>query len=134
MNFKWLLVAAAVSTFIAGVLHLTLVPNSLGRNPLIGIFFLVAGIAQIFWVLPTIKNWGKIWFYVGIAGTVILIIVWVMTRMPDNPITGRGAPINNIGVATEVSQIIYIAISVGIIAMYKKPTMISKSNERDGKR
>lgn len=133
MNLKWLLVAAAVSTFIAGVLHLTLVPNLLGRNPLIGIFFLVAGIAQIFWVLPTIKNWGKVWFYIGIVGTVILIVMWVMTRMPDNPITGRGAPINNIGIATEVFQIIYIAISIAILVVYKKPLVVSKSDPRDGK-
>lgn len=134
MSIKWLLVAAAVSTFIAGVLHLTLVSNSIGRNPLIGIFFLVGGIAQIFWVLPTIKNWGRIWFYIGIAGTLVLIIMWAMTRMPDNPITGRGAPINNIGVATEIFQIIYIATSVVIILNYNRTSIFSKNSIKDSKR
>jgi len=134
MSIKWLLVAAAVSTSIAGVLHLTLVSNSIGRNPWIGIFFLVGGIAQIFWVLPTIKNWGRIWFYIGIAGTVVLIIMWAMTRMPDNPITGRGAPINNIGVATEIFQIIYIATSVVIILNYNRTSIFSKNSIKDSKR
>jgi uncharacterized membrane protein HdeD (DUF308 family) len=134
MVIKWLLVAAAVSTFIAGVLHLTLVSNSIGRNPWIGIFFLVGGIAQIFWVLPTIKNWGRIWFYIGIAGTLVLIIIWAMTRMPDNPITGRGAPINNIGVATEIFQIIYIATSVVIILNYNRTLIFSKNSIKDSKR
>jgi uncharacterized membrane protein HdeD (DUF308 family) len=134
MSIKWLLVAAAVSTFIAGVLHLTLVSNSIGRNPWIGIFFLVGGIAQIFWVLPTIKNWGRIWFYIGIAGTLVLIIMWAMTRMPDNPITGRGAPINNIGVATEIFQIIYIATSVVIILNYNRTLIFSKNSIKDSKR
>jgi uncharacterized membrane protein HdeD (DUF308 family) len=134
MVIKWLLVAAAVSTFIAGVLHLTLVSNSIGRNPWIGIFFLVGGIAQIFWVLPTIKNWGRIWFYIGIAGTLVLIIMWAMTRMPDNPITGRGAPINNIGVATEIFQIIYIATSVVIILNYNRTLIFSKNSIKDSKR
>jgi len=134
MSIKWLLVAAAVSTFIAGVLHLTLVSNSIGRNPWIGIFFLVGGIAQIFWVLPTIKNWGRIWFYIGIAGTLVLIIMWAMTRMPDNPITGRGAPINNIGIATEIFQIIYIATSVVIILNYNLTSIFSKNSIKDSKR
>jgi hypothetical protein len=134
MVIKGLLVAAAVSTFIAGVLHLTLVSNSIGRNPWIGIFFLVGGIAQIFWVMPTIKNWGRIWFYIGIAGTLVLIIMWAMTRMPDNPITGRGAPINNIGVATEIFQIIYIATSVVIILNYNRTLIFSKNSIKDSKR
>lgn len=134
MNIKWLLVAAAVSTFIAGVLHLTLVSNSIGRNPWVGIFFLVGGIAQIFWVLPTIKNWGRIWFYIGIAGTLVLIIMWAMTRIPDNPITGRAAPINNIGVATEIFQIFYIATSLVIIMKYNRTSLISKESLKDSKR
>jgi|KBSMisStaDraftv2_1062788.scaffolds.fasta_scaffold1456791_1 hypothetical protein len=134
MNIKWLLVAAAVSTFIAGVFHLTLVSNSIGRNPWIGIFFLIAGIAQVFWVLPTIKNWGRVWFYVGIVGTLVLIIMWAMTRMPDNPITGRAAPINNIGVATEILQIIYIATSVVIVLKYNRTSLFSKESIKDSKR
>lgn len=134
MNIKWLLVAAAVSTFIAGVLHLTLVSNSIGRNPWVGIFFLVGGIAQIFWVLPTIKNWGRVWFYIGIAGTLVLIIMWAMTRIPDNPITGRAAPINNIGVATEIFQIFYIATSLVIIMKYNRTSLISKESLKDSKR
>lgn len=128
MNIKWILVAAAVSTFIAGVLHLTLVSNSIGRNPWVGIFFLVGGITQIFWVLPTIKNWGRIWFHIGIAGTLVLIIMWAMTRMPDNPITGRAAPINNIGIATEIFQIIYVAASVVIILKYNRTLIFSKGS------
>lgn len=134
MNIKWLLVAAAVSTFIAGVFHLTLVSNSIGRNPWIGIFFLIAGIAQIFWVLPTIKNWGRVWFYVGIVGTLVLIIMWAMTRMPDNPITGRAAPINNIGVATEIFQIIYTATSVVIILKYNRTSLFSTESIKVSKR
>jgi hypothetical protein len=85
--------SAAATTFIAGILHLTLVPNVIDRNVNTGIFFLVGGIAQIFWVLPTLRLWGRGWYCVGIAGTLILIIVWVITRIPNNPITGRGGPI-----------------------------------------
>ena len=81
-----------------------------------GTFFVVAGIAQIFWTLPMARRWGRIWYYIRIAGTVILIILWTVTRVP-NPITeGRALPINEIGVAIEVFQIVYIVITAIIIA------------------
>ena len=94
--------AAAATTGIAGILHLIFASNVIGFNTLNGTFFIVAGIAQLFWALPMIKRWGRVWYYIGIAGTIILIIVWAMTRMPGNPITGRGGPINEIGIAIQV--------------------------------
>ena len=108
--------AAAGTTAIAGILHLILVPNVIGFNVNNAMFFLVSGIAQIFWVLPMIKRWGKIWYFIGIAGTIILIIMWAITRMPGNPITGRGGPINDMAIAIEVFQIAYVIITAIIIA------------------
>jgi hypothetical protein len=107
---------AAATTAIAGILHLSLVPDIIGRNLNSGVFFLISGIAQIFWVIPMLKRWGRTWYYIGIAGTIILIIMWVMTRVPGNPITGRGGPISEMAVAIEVFQVAYIIITAIIIA------------------
>jgi hypothetical protein len=107
--------AAAATTAIAGILHLILVPNVIGRNPNSGIFFIVSGIAQIFWVIPMLKRWGRIWYFIGIGGTIILIIMWTITRMPGNPITGRGGPISEMGIAVEIFQVAYIIITAIII-------------------
>src|SRR5215203_477720 len=108
--------AAAATTAIAGILHLSLVPDIIGRNLNSGVFFLISGIAQIFWVIPMLKRWGRTWYYIGIAGTIILIIMWAMTRVPGNPITGRGGPISEMAVAIEVFQVAYIIITAIIIA------------------
>src|SRR5215217_6323494 len=108
--------AAAAATAIAGILHLSLVPNIIGFNMNSAIFFIGAGLAQLFWVVPMIKRWGRIWYYIGIVGTIILIIMWVMTRVPGNPITGRGGPISEMAVAIEVFQVAYIIITAIIIA------------------
>jgi hypothetical protein len=113
--------AAAATTVIAGILHLIYVlpptnPYVLGTNILGETFFIVAGIAQIFWALPMVKRWGKIWYHIGIAGTAILIILWALTRAP-NPITGgRAFPIDEMGIAIIAFQIAYIMITVIIIA------------------
>lgn len=107
--------AAAATTAVAGILHLSLVPNVIGRNPNSGIFFIISGIAQIFWVIPMLKRWGRIWYFLGIGGTIILIIMWVITRVPGNPITGRGGPIGEMAIVIEIFQIAYIIITAIII-------------------
>jgi hypothetical protein len=119
---------AAICTGIAGILHLVLVPNAIDSNINNATLFLVGGIAQIFWVLPMIKRWGRIWYAVGIVGTVILIGLWVITRIPDNPITGRGGPINERAIAVEIFQIAYVAITVLIMVKEKirKPSSIEE--------
>ena len=116
--------AAATTTAIAGILHLVLVPNMIGFNINSAIFFTVAGLAQLFWAVPMIKRWERIWYYIGIVGTIILIIMWAMTRIPGNPITGRGGPINEIGIAIQIFQIAYIVLTVIIIG--KETTTTTK--------
>ena len=122
MTNRILYYAAAATTAIAGILHLSLVPDIIGRNLNSGVFFLISGIAQIFWVIPMLKRWGRIWYYIGIAGTIILIIIWVMTRIPDNPITGRGGPISEMTIAIEVFQIAYVVLTAIIIVKDTKRT------------
>jgi hypothetical protein len=117
--------AAAATTAIAGILHLIQASNVLGFAPPIGIFFIVAGIAQLFWVVPMIKRWGRPWYYVGIGGTIILIILFVITRMPGNPITGRGAPISPMAIAIEVLEAAFIGLTAAIIVYEMKRKRIS---------
>jgi hypothetical protein len=40
----------------------------------------------------------------------------VITRIPDNPITGRGGPVSELAIATEVFQIAYVVLTAVIIA------------------
>ena len=92
----------------------------------VGTFFLVAGIVQVFWTLPIVRAWGRIWNYVGIGGTIILIIVWTITRYPDNPITGRDLPVNSIGVAVEVFQVAFIILCALMIARDRRTIGVNK--------
>jgi uncharacterized membrane protein YuzA (DUF378 family) len=118
---KLLLYAAAASTFIAGVLHLALVPMFFKQmSPNAMIFFIVSGLAQLFWVIPTIKKWILPWYYIGIGGTIVLIILWIIA------IPGSGYPIRETDVAIEVSQIAFIILSIIIIK--KNRAEIKSSN------
>ena len=112
--------AAAATTAIAGILHLVLAPNFLEFNLNTGIFFIVAGIAQLFWVVPMIRKWGRPWYIAGIAGTIILIALFAITRMPDNPITGRAGPIMPMALVIEVMQLAFVGLSIAIIIYESK--------------
>jgi hypothetical protein len=116
---------AAATTAIAGILHLIQASNSLGFNLNFGIFFTVAGIAQLFWVVPMIRRWGLPWYYIGIGGTIVLMILFVITRMPDNPITGRGGPISPMGLAIELLQAAFIVLTAIIIVYEIKRKQLS---------
>jgi hypothetical protein len=111
---------AAGSTLIAGILHLSLVANAIDRNFNTGILFLIGGLAQVFWVLPIIRGWNKVWYYVGIGGTLALILIWVITRFPGNPINGRGGSIGETAIAVEVFQVAFIVLCIIILAKDRK--------------
>lgn len=117
-----LAISAAVCTGIAGILHLSMLP---AFNQQMTILFLIGGLAQVFWILPTIKDWGRIWDYIGIMGTVAFILLWVITRMPDNPITGRGGMIGDTAIATEIFQIAYVALMT-IMVYVRQQKIVSK--------
>lgn len=109
---------AAATTAIAGIIHVILGSDSNSVNT--QILFVVGGAAQIFWVIPMIRKWGTVWYFVGIGGTIVFIAIWVITRIPDNPITGRGGRISDNGILVEVFQIAFVAITIAILALEKR--------------
>jgi hypothetical protein len=131
MNTKILYYAAASTTAIAGILHVIMTPNILNFSLNGAILFAVGGAAQIFWALPMIRKWGKIWYGIGIAGTLVLIAIWIVTRIPGNPITGRGAMVNQMGITVEVMEWAFVALTAAILVMESRKRRIDKRTASD---
>ena len=126
-KFTILLYAAAATTFIAGILHTSRFIETISSGEQIGnpdILFLVGGIAQVFWVVPIIRQWGKTWYSIGIAGTAVFVLLWAITRIPENPITRRAGPVSTEAIIIQIFQIAFIILSI-IISM--KSTNIKDS-------
>jgi hypothetical protein len=127
-NLKYYFIAAAVATAIAGIVHLYMPiahPQMLNNIP-IATFFLGSGIAQLFWVIPMIRRWGKVWYYIGIAGNIAFILLYVLTRFPGNPINGRGGDADIIDLTCEFAQVAYIIITSIIIAKERKLKIVQE--------
>jgi hypothetical protein len=133
MNTKVLYYAAAATTAIAGILHLIMTPNILNFSPNGAILFSVGGAAQIFWAIPMIRRWGRVWYSVGIGGTLVLIAIWTITRMPGNPITGRGAMVNEMGIAVEAMEWAFVGLAAAIIMTEYKMRRLDKKSEIDSR-
>lgn len=131
MNIKWLYYAAAATSAIAGILHLILAPNMLNFNPNSAILFFVGGAAQLFWAVPMIRKWGRVWYGVGIGGTLVLIAIWIITRMPGNPITGRGGMVNEMGIAVEALQWTFVGLTAAILVIESRMKRIDTRTASD---
>jgi hypothetical protein len=131
-NYQYLFIAAAVATAIAGIVHLYMPlshPRMLGNIP-IATFFLGSGIAQLFWVIPMIKRWGRMWYYIGIAGNIAFIILYVITRFPGNPVNGRGGDVDIVDITCELAQVAYIAITAVILLKERSMKLVHKEQLR----
>ena len=127
-NYQYLFIAAAAATAIAGIIHLHMPlshPRMLGNIPT-ATFFLGSGIAQLFWVIPMIKRWGRIWYYIGIAGNIAFIILYVITRLPGNPVNGRGGDIDVVDMTCEIAQVVYIAVTAVILAKERSIKVVDR--------
>jgi hypothetical protein len=108
----------AASTFIGGVLHLAIILMFFAFTPVnVMIFFLVSGACQLFWVIPVLKRWSNVWYYIGIGGTTILIALFVIA------VPARGLPISELEITTELVQIVFI---IGSIMIVKERTTKAK--------
>jgi hypothetical protein len=108
----------AASTFIGGVLHLAIILMFFAFTPVnVMIFFLVSGACQLFWVIPVLKRWSNVWYYIGIGGTAILIALFVIA------VPARGLPISELEITTELVQIVFI---IGSIIIVKERTTKAK--------
>ena len=122
-------IAAGASTAISGILHLVWASSIIGKAPpIFSIFFIISGIAQAFWALPMIKRWRRKWYYVGLAGTVVLVILYAATRLPNQLTGGRPTPTNEIGISILIFEIAYIAITSKILIRERR---IKKVRDRE---
>ena len=123
---RLLLYTAGAATLLGGILHLMMIGPALKPYnfpmellPYTDTLFIIAGIVQIFWALPMIKDWGLRWCYIGIIGTIALTGLLILTRIP-NEITGAALQDRNpMALLTEISQSLYIGVTAIIIARKK---------------
>jgi hypothetical protein len=67
-------------------------------------------------------------WYSGHTGS---IAIWIITRMPGYPITGRGGMVNEMGIAVEAMQWAFVGLAAAIIVMELQRKRIDKRTASD---
>ena len=107
---------AGARLVIPGILHLLAASEALHINLSTGMFFVIVGLAQIFYTWPTIRRWGRSWYYIVIIGTAILITIWLGSRIPSGTIRG-GIGCTSLLPIDPISIIIVLAAEFGFILL-----------------
>jgi hypothetical protein len=132
-KYSILYYAAAGATAIAGILHLILAPGMLNFNPNATILFAIGGSAQVFWAVPMVRKWGRAWYSIGIGGTVAFMLIWIVTRFPGNPITGRGGGVNEMAMAVESMEALFIGLAAAILVLESRMKKIDSRIAQDSR-
>jgi hypothetical protein len=107
---------ASVAVAFAGVVHLILAPQHFEHAPAHGLFFAVAGVAEIVWALLFLRNPSDRMYYVGIVMAGALVVIWAATRIIPAPFHGHVEPIDLGGIVCKISELIGIVALVSLAA------------------
>lgn len=128
-------IAAGLSV-LAGVLHIIIVPEHLEEWWGYGTFFIIAGVAQLFYALLLVFHpWqpdpirgaqglaATRVFWAGIIGNGLLIALYIVTRTIGIPFFGPGAgeiePVSLIGVMTKVIEALLVVTLIMLLRRSK---------------
>jgi len=132
-NLELVFYIAAISTIGAGIMHLLMLGPALKPVnfpmellPYTDGLFTISGIMQICWAIPMIKKWGVKWYYIGLAGTIGLSLLLLMTRIPNGITNLPLEDKNPMALLTEVFQFLFIAVTSIIIINERKSISMSK--------
>ena len=116
---KYLIAVLAITT---GIIHLLLLEEHLEESVLFGIFFVVSGAALIGYSIVAMFTSRRVVYYVGIGGTVILIGLYLFTRLVFVPFSPDGGveSISGLDILTKVIEAALLGTLVYALSAQRK--------------
>jgi hypothetical protein len=107
---------ASLAIAAAGVIHLILAPQHFGHAPAHGIFFAVAGLAQILWAVAFLRDPNQRMYYSGLVLAGGLIALWAITRFLPAPFHHHPEAIDLGGIVCKLSELVGLGALLAIAA------------------
>lgn len=116
---KYVIAALAITT---GIIHLLLIQEHLEESLLFGVFFASSGTGLLAYSVVVRFSSNKIVYYVGIGGSVILIGLYLFTRLVTVPFSEESGveAISGLDIVTQVVQIALLGVLIYVIAAQRK--------------
>jgi|SRR3990170_5619929 len=97
--------AAVLTMVLAGAMHLYVVREHWARAPAHGLFFLVAGLFQIGWSIAFLRSDSEALRRLGFVGSLVLVLLWAVTRFIPAPFGHGPEGVDAPGVATKICEV-----------------------------
>jgi len=101
-------------TALAGAIHLWIIPEHWAHAPAHGLFFLVAGIAQIIWGIALWRRPSTRLYYIGVLMAGWLIVLYGITRWLPAPFGHGPEGIDTIGLVCKLCEVLGM-VTLGIL-------------------
>jgi hypothetical protein len=112
----------------AGLVHLVLAPQHYAHAPAHGIFFAMAGLAQIVWAVAFLRQPTAQMYYAGLALAGSLIVLWGFTRVFPAPFHDTPEAVDISGIICKISELVglgallVLAAQGGVLGLAKQTT------------
>ena len=130
---RWLYAAAGLSA-LAGVIHLLVTPEHFEEWSGYGLFFLIAGLAQLIYAPVLLRQpANRSLLIAGIAGNALIIALWIVTRTLGIPLGPEAGEVEAIGVLDTLSKLAELALIGCLVALLGRggQTHLPASTEGD---
>jgi len=101
---------------LAGLIHLGIAPEHYAHAPAHGVFFVLAGVAEILWALAFWRRPTPRRYHLGLALAGGLIVLWAVTRVLPAPFGHGPEPVNASGLVCKASELIGVLSLVMLAA------------------
>ncbi len=126
----WLYSAAGLSA-LAGLLHLLVTPEHFEEWIGYGLFFLIAGLAQVFFAVVLLRQpANRNLLLAGIAGNALIVGLWVVTRTLGIPLGPAAGEVEAIGAVDTVSKLAELALIGCLFVLLGQTRQIHPDSER----
>lgn len=122
----WLRRMAAVLTIAAGAIHLAQVGSHFAEAWTFGLFFLVVAGIQVLGGALLFARRPVLWFWLGIAGSAVVIALWVVSRSVGLPFGPEPGHTEELGSADAAASLIE-ALTIVLLALWLR----ARSRVRD---
>lgn len=106
---------AALLVALAGLIHLLLAPQHWAHAPAHGVFFVVAGIAEIAWGVAVWRRPSLALYYIGLVGAGGLVVLWGITRVLPAPFGHGPEPIEMMALVCKASEGLSMVVLAALI-------------------
>ena len=105
-----------IAIILAGLIHLAVAPEHYAHAPAHGVFFVLAGVAEILWGLAFWRRPTPRRYHLGLALAGGLIVLWAVTRVLPAPFGHGPEPVNASGLVCKASELIGVLSLVMLAA------------------